>query len=112
VVKGWTEGLQLIGEGGKIKLYIPPNLAYGKRSRPKIPANSMLTFEIELFNVVKSTPKKKIVAVTPAVTVPQPKKRIVAVTPAVTVPRPKKRIIAVTPPVTASPPVKKEEGDQ
>jgi len=96
VVKGWTEGLQLIGEGGKIKLYVPSNLAYRDMSRPKIPAGSTLIFEIELFDIVKSTPKKKIVAVTPAITVPQPKKRI----------------IAVTPPVTASPPPKKEEGDQ
>ena len=96
VVKGWTDGLQLIGEGGKIKLYVPSKLAYRDTSRPKIPAGSTLIFEIELFNVVKSTPKKKIVAVTPYVTVPQPKKKIVA----------------VTPPVTASPPPKKEEGDQ
>ena len=34
VVKGWTEGLQLIGEGGEIRLYIPPDLGYGKKVRP------------------------------------------------------------------------------
>ena len=51
VIKGWTEGLQLIGEGGMIELEIPPNLGYGDMDRPKIPANSTLHFIIELEKV-------------------------------------------------------------
>ncbi|WP_204322347.1 FKBP-type peptidyl-prolyl cis-trans isomerase, partial [Streptococcus pneumoniae] len=40
VIPGWTEGLKHIKKGGKIKLVIPPALAYGKTGVPGIPANS------------------------------------------------------------------------
>ncbi|MDZ4684714.1 MAG: FKBP-type peptidyl-prolyl cis-trans isomerase [Planctomycetaceae bacterium] len=51
VVPGWTEGLQLIGEGGKLELEIPPGLAYGADGRPGIPSNAWLHFEVELLKV-------------------------------------------------------------
>lgn len=55
VIPGWTEGLQLIKEGGKIELVLPPELAYGERILPQIPANSVLIFEVELIAIVNAT---------------------------------------------------------
>jgi FKBP-type peptidyl-prolyl cis-trans isomerase len=61
VIPGWTEGLQLMKEGGKTTFYIPSELAYGARATGKIQANSALIFEVELIKVEpveNAAPKK------------------------------------------------------
>lgn len=53
VITGWTEGLQLLKEGGKMVLYIPPKLAYGDEGvSGTIPANSVLIFDVELLKIL------------------------------------------------------------
>lgn len=51
VIKGWTEGLQLMVEGDKFRFYIPSKLAYGNRGVGKIPPGSLLIFEVELIKI-------------------------------------------------------------
>ncbi len=54
VIRGWVEALQMMRVGDKWKLTIPAELAYGARSpSPRIPANSVLVFEVELLEIVK-----------------------------------------------------------
>ncbi|MBQ8863180.1 MAG: FKBP-type peptidyl-prolyl cis-trans isomerase [Rikenellaceae bacterium] len=57
VVQGWQEGLQLVGKGGKINLWIPPHLGYGSQARGKIKANDALVFEVELLDVTPAPTK-------------------------------------------------------
>jgi len=51
VIKGWMQGVPGMKVGGVRRLKIPPELAYGKKERDKIPANSTLVFEIELLEL-------------------------------------------------------------
>jgi len=52
VIPGWTEGLQLVKEGGKIQLFIPSNLAYGKAGAGgAIGPDETLIFDVELLQV-------------------------------------------------------------
>lgn len=78
VIKGWTEGLQLVKPGGKTRFFIHPDLAYGKNARNKIPANSALIFDVELLEVKPAPAKKpsstRPSAVSPPVKIPPRKK--------------------------------------
>ena len=52
VIRGWTEGMKLVGEGGQITLWIPSELAYGERGAGQdIGANEALEFKVELIKV-------------------------------------------------------------
>ena len=52
VVKGWIEGLKLVGEGGKIKLFIPSELGYGERAPREIGPNQALLFDVDVCKVL------------------------------------------------------------
>jgi len=51
VIKGWTQGVQLMVVGDKTRFWIPGELAYGNSSRPGVPSG-MLVFDIELLEIL------------------------------------------------------------
>jgi FKBP-type peptidyl-prolyl cis-trans isomerase len=56
VIRGWTEGLKLIGKGGEIVLWVPSDLGYGPQGGGPIPPNAALKFEITLLDVIPAAP--------------------------------------------------------
>ena len=66
VIPGFSEALQLMKKGAKWQLFIPPDLAYGERSPKGIPPNSLLIFEVELFDIVNTTDAPDAGVVVPA----------------------------------------------
>lgn len=52
VIRGWTEGLQLMVEGQKVRFFIHSNLAYGNRPAGSIPGGSVLVFDVELISII------------------------------------------------------------
>lgn len=58
VIAGWTEGIQLLGEGGKATLWVPYQLGYGPRQMsPTLPAYATMIFDVELIKVHKAQPQ-------------------------------------------------------
>lgn len=55
VIPGFSEGLQLVGEGGRIVLMVPSDLGYGNQARGAIPPGSLLTFDVEVIEVIEAS---------------------------------------------------------
>jgi FKBP-type peptidyl-prolyl cis-trans isomerase len=56
VIKCWDQGFIGMKKGSKADFVCPPDYAYGNRSRPKIPANSVLLFSVEVVDINKLLP--------------------------------------------------------
>tara|TARA_B100000408_G_scaffold75320_1_gene57563 strand:+ start:251 stop:955 length:705 start_codon:yes stop_codon:yes gene_type:complete len=57
VIKGWTEGLQLMTAGAEFEFFIHPKLGYGQRGNQNIPPNSALIFKVELLKIFEKNMK-------------------------------------------------------
>ena len=55
VIKGWQEGVGMMRPGGRARMTIPPELAYGRMKVGGIPPNSALCFDVELLAVVEES---------------------------------------------------------
>lgn len=53
VIPAWTEALQLMNVGSKMKIFVPSELGYGAQGAPGIPPGSVLVFDVELLDIVK-----------------------------------------------------------
>jgi FKBP-type peptidyl-prolyl cis-trans isomerase len=54
VIPGWSEGLRMMKEGGKARLFIPPDLAYGERGAPPtIAPQAVIIFDVELLSIIR-----------------------------------------------------------
>ncbi len=63
IIKGWTEGLQLMKQGGKWQFFIPPELAYGERGAGRdVGPNEVLLFEVELLGIEKPKTKEPVIS--------------------------------------------------
>jgi FKBP-type peptidyl-prolyl cis-trans isomerase len=53
VIRGWTEGIQLMSVGSEYRFFIPANLAYGETGNQGIPPNAVLIFRVELLSIIR-----------------------------------------------------------
>lgn len=58
VIRGWTEGMKLVGKGGQIKLWVPAELGYGEQGGGQIGPNEPLIFEVTVVDVIPAEDKE------------------------------------------------------
>lgn len=59
VIRGWDEGIALLNKGSKATLLVPSTMGYGPQDTPKIPANSVLRFDVELVDIKEGQPMQQ-----------------------------------------------------
>jgi FKBP-type peptidyl-prolyl cis-trans isomerase len=78
MIRGWVEGIQLMGVGSKYKFFIPPKLAYGTKGQRDITPNAVIIFEVELLGIeppLDPKPSRKPAATPKPKTPPKEKKK-------------------------------------